>query len=142
MPKISVKKKINAPANKVWEFVSNWGGTDKWIPGVGPVTVRGSGVGSTRSADLAPETGFPGRISERLETYDDELLSFSYCVVGENPIPITEYLAAMTVIPLSDNSCEIVWESTWKAELDEAELVTAFEMLYSISLNNVADAVN
>lgn len=71
MAKVSVNKTVNAPAAKVWQMVSEWGGTHKWIPGVGPVSVEGAGVGSVRSADLDPATGFAGRISERLEHFDD-----------------------------------------------------------------------
>ena len=140
MAKVSVKKVINATAQTVWEYVSNWGGTNEWIPGVGPVTVEGGGVGATRSADLAPETGFPGRISERLESCDNQVMSFSYSVIGDSPIPITDYLASMSVKQLSNDTCEITWESTWETESDEPELIAAFEMLYSISLDNVAKA--
>ena len=140
MAKVGVKKVINATAHTVWEYVSNWGGTSEWIPGVGPVTVEGDGVGAIRSADLAPETGFPGRISERLESYDNQVMTFSYSVIGDSPIPITDYLASMSVEKLSNNTCEVTWGSTWETELDESELIAAFEMLYSISLDNVAKA--
>lgn len=140
MAKVSVKKVINATAHTVWEYISNWGGTNEWIPGVGPVTVEGDGVGAIRSADLASETGFPGRISERLESYDNQVMAFSYSVIGDSPIPITDYLASMSVEKLSNNTCEVTWESTWETELDESELIAAFEMLYSISLDNVAKA--
>ena len=135
MAKVIVKKIISTSAQTVWEYVSNWGGTNEWIPGVGPVTVEGDGVGAIRRADLSPETGFPGRISERLESYDNQVMSFSY-----SAIPITDYLASMSVEKLSNNTCEVIWESTWKTELDESELIAAFEMLYSISLDNVAKA--
>ena len=137
MPHVTATKTMPVPASKAWEFVSNWGGTDKWIPGVGPVVVEGSGVGSLRSADLAPETGFPGRISERLETFDLHKMSFSYCVVGDNPIPITNYLARMSVKAISKDSCEVTWDSTWDTELDEAELIVAFNGLYNLALDNV-----
>ena len=140
MAKVSVKKVINATAHTVWEYVSNWGGTSEWIPGVGPVTVEGDGVGAIRSADLALETGFPGRISERLESYDNQVMTFSYSVIGDSPIPITDYLASMSVEKLSNNTYKVTWESTWETELDESELIAAFEMLYSISLDNVAKA--
>ena len=140
MAKVRVKKVINATAHTVWEYVSNWGGTSEWIPGVGPVSVEGDGVGAIRSADLAPETGFPGRISERLESYDNQVMAFSYSVIGDSPIPITDYLASMSVEKLSNNTCEVTWGSTWQTELDESELIAAFEMLYSISLDNVAKA--
>ena len=83
MANVSVTKTITAPATTVWNFVSEWGGTHKWIPGVGPVTVVGDGPGSTRSADLDPATGFPGRITERLDAFDPAAMQFRYRVVGD-----------------------------------------------------------
>jgi carbon monoxide dehydrogenase subunit G len=142
MARVSVKKTIKAPAAKVWEMVSEWGGTQKWIPGVGPVSVEGTGVGSVRSADLDPATRFVGRISERLEAFDDTSMHFRYCVVGQNPIPVSDYIAEMQVTTSGDGA-EVTWSSTWEAsgELSEADLLTAFEGLYALSLDNVAAAL-
>jgi hypothetical protein len=138
MPHVSATKIMPVPADRAWDFISNWGGTDKWIPGVGPVDVEGSGVGAIRSAELASETGFPGRISERLETFSSEEMTFSYCVIGNNPIPIKNYLATMSVKVISKNSCEVTWQSTWDTVLDEADLIAAFNGLYNLSLENAA----
>lgn len=142
MANVSVSKIINAPAAQVWAMVSEWGGTDKWIPGVGPVTVEGGGVGSIRSADLDPATGFPGRISERLEAFGNSAMHFRYCVVGESPIPITNYVAEMQVTDKGPGTCEVTWSSTWEpsGDISEADLLTAFEGLYALSLDNVASA--
>jgi hypothetical protein len=143
MAKVSVTKTIKAPAAAVWKIVSEWGGTHKWIPGVGPVSVEGSGVGSIRSADLDPATGFPGRISERLEMFDDRTMQFRYCVVGTSPIPISDYVAEMSVTATGDASCELTWSSTWRpdGDLSESELLAAFEGLYQMSLDNVGKAL-
>ena len=142
MATVSVSKIVNAPAAKVWAMVSEWGGTDKWIPGVGPVTVEGAGVGSTRSADLDPATGFPGRIAERLDAFDNSAMHFRYSVVGESPIPITNYVAEMQVSDKGAGTCEVTWSSSWKpcGDISEADLLTACEGLYALSLDNVASA--
>lgn len=142
MAHVSVSKVIHADVNAVWAMVSEWGGTHKWIPGVGPVSVEGSGVGSIRSADLDPATGFSGRISERLESFDAGTMQFRYAVVGENPIPISGYVAEMKVVDRGNGSCEVTWSSDWEAngEMSEAELLAAFEGLYALSLDNVAAA--
>ncbi len=142
MAKVSVSKTIKAPADKVWAMISEWDGTHKWIPGVGPVTVEGNGIGSTRSADLDPATGFPRRITESLESFDEDAMHFSYKVVGQSPLPITDYLAVMKIAQQGSDSCEVTWESTWEATgaLSEAELVAAFEGLYGLSLENVCQA--
>ena len=142
MAKVSVSKKINAPLDKVWAMVSEWGGTDKWIPGVGPVTVSGAGVGATRSAELDPATGFPGKITESLDAYNDVEKNFRYSIVGQSPIPISDYVAEMSVSENADKTCEVTWQSTWQAtgDLSEKELLTAFETLYDMSLENVRKA--
>ena len=143
MAKVSVTRAIKAPAAAVWTMVSEWGGTHKWIPGVGPVTVEGDGVGSIRSADLDPATGFEGRIAERLEAFDDEQRYFRYCVVGQSPLPIDDYVAEMRVADGDDGATLVTWSSTWEpnGDMSEAELLAAFEGLYSLSLDNVATAL-
>ena len=143
MASVSVTKIINATPAAVWAMVSEWGGTHKWIPGVGPVSVDGVGVGSVRSADLDPATGFPGRIAERLDEFDAAGMRFKYRVIGDSPIPISDYVATMAVVALDANAAEVTWSSTWEptGELDEAELVAAFEGLYALALDNVKAAL-
>lgn len=143
MAEVSVTKSINAPAQKVWAMVSEWGGTHKWIPGVGPVSVDGAGIGSIRSADLDPATGFGGRISERLDAFDPKAMTFEYCVVGDSPIPIKNYVAKMSVTATASNSSEVTWSSSWVAsgDISESDLLAAFEGLYALSLDNVANAL-
>lgn len=142
MGRASVTKTIAAPSDAVWRVVSEWGGTDKWIPGVGPLSVEGAGVGSIRSADLDPATGFPGRISERLEAFDDAAMHFRYCTIGESPLPVDDYVAEMQVEAVDAASCRVTWTSTWVAtDLPEAEIQKLLEGLYDISLDNVAKAL-
>ena len=142
MAKVSVKKTIGASADKVWTMVSEWGGTHKWIPGVDPVTVAGEGVGATRSAELDPATGFAGRITESLDAFDERAKYFRYSIVGDSPIPIADYVAEMSVLAQSDDTCEVTWQSDWRpsGDLSEEELLNAFETLYDVSLENVRAA--
>ena len=143
MANVSVTKSVKASAARVWAMVSEWGGTHKWIPGVGPVTVEGDGVGSTRSADLDPATGFAGRISERLESFDENGMTFSYRVIGDSPIPIRDYVAEMKVVSDGTDSASVTWSCSWFAngDISEADLITAFEGLYEMSLTNVCSAL-
>ncbi|MEM7469211.1 MAG: SRPBCC family protein [Pseudomonadota bacterium] len=142
MPTVSVTKRIAAPAEKVWRMVSAWGNTHEWIPGVGPVTVDGSGVGATRSAELDPATGFPGRITESLDAFEEDAHSFRYSIVGQSPIPIENYVAEMQVHKVDGQSCDVTWQSTWdpNGDLSAEQLIEAFEGLYDISLENVRAA--
>ena len=142
MAKVSVTKTISAPAERVWALVSEWGGTHKWIPGVGPVSVEGEGVGSVRSADLDPATGFSGSISERLLAFDDVSMSFQYAAIGESPLPVQDYVATMKVSPSGNGESSVTWSSTWEPlGRPEAEIREIFATLYNISLDNVEKAV-
>ena len=107
MAKVSVTKNIAAPAAKVWTMISNWGGTHDWIPGVGPVSVYGNGIGATRSAELDPATGFPGLITESLDAFDEQNMYFRYSIVGDSPIPIKNYVAEMRVTGQAGGNCGI-----------------------------------
>lgn len=143
MAEVSVTKTIYAPADKVWEMVSEWGGTHKWIPGVGEVTVDGEGVGSTRSADLDPATGFPGRISERLESLDPDGMHFEYRVVGNSPLPVTDYVAEMSVVRAEGETSTVTWNCSWQADgMPEDEIHNLFEGLYNLALDNVNTALS
>lgn len=142
MAQVSVTKTIGAPADRVWAMVSEWGGTSKWVPGVGPVTVEGSGVGALRSADLDPATGFPGRVSERLERFDSDAMHFRYRIIGESPLPVTDYVAEMRVEAEGAGAARVTWSSTWEAAgRPEAEIRGLLEGLYQVSLENVAKAL-
>ena len=139
MAEVEVKKRMTHGAREVWDYISEWGGTSRWIPGVGPVSTVGKGVGATRSAELSEETGFPGKITERLDFIDETNLIFTYSIQGENPLPVTDYSAQMKVESDGDGSLTI-WSSTWVPNgLSEEELKSAFEQLYSISLDNVEE---
>ena len=142
MGSVSVTKEINADVARVWDIVSEWGGTHKWIPGVGSVTVEGEGVGSIRSADLDPATGFEGRISERLLSWDEEQMTFSYKAIGNGPLPVEDYVAVMKVEATLKGTASVTWSSTWEPiDQDEEEIREMFSGLYSISLDNVASAL-
>jgi len=68
MPEFTVTHHIDAPVEKVWEVLNDFGSISEWSPGVkrsaltsdGPV-----GEGSTRHCDFAPMGG----VDERIEAY-------------------------------------------------------------------------
>jgi carbon monoxide dehydrogenase subunit G len=68
MPEFTITRQIEAPVEKVWEVLDNFGGIAQWSPGVksseltsqGPVT-----EGSTRHCDFSPLGG----VNERIDTY-------------------------------------------------------------------------
>lgn len=140
MAKVSVNKRIQASPDKVWEMVSEWGGTHKWIPGVGPVQVEGEGVGSVRSADLDPSLGVEGRVSEVLELFDESAMRFRYRLTA-GPLPVNDYVAEMEVRADGDASV-VTWSSTWEPQgAPEQEIHDMLATLYDAALANVDKAL-
>ena len=139
MATVSVTEQINAPAEKVWALVADFGGTDQWIPGVGSLSVVGQGVGAIRTATLASDSGsISGEIQERLETYDADEYTYSYAIIGESPLPVTDYLASMTVTEDTAGSCSVTWVSMWEpVAVPEQQIREMLEGLYRASLANV-----
>jgi uncharacterized protein YndB with AHSA1/START domain len=68
MPEFTITNHIDAPVERVWEVLDDFGGISQWNSGVkrssltsdGPVT-----EGATRHCDFAPVGG----VNERIETY-------------------------------------------------------------------------
>ncbi len=140
MAEVSVTKTIAAPSAAVWEMVSEWGGTHKWIDGVGPVSTDGEGVGATRSAELDASLG-GGRVSERLEHFEATEMRFRYCLT-EGPLPVRDYVATMAVAADGPDRATVTWSSTWEpVGMPEAEVREIFESLYRAALENVEKAL-
>ncbi len=140
MAGVSVTKSIDAPCTAVWDIVSEWGGTHKWIDGVGTVHTDGEGVGATRSAELDASLG-GGRVSERLEHFDAGEMCFRYRLT-EGPLPVRDYVATMRVAPDGPERAIVTWSSTWEpVGAPEAEVREIFESLYRAALENVAKAL-
>lgn len=107
---VQVIEKFSVSADTVWDLLRDFGGILRWNPGsLESVTVEGEGLGSVRTITL------PGGASlqEKLEAFDDAARSFSYSFTGKLLLPLENYLASMTVLPVDDSSCEVRWESTF-----------------------------
>jgi uncharacterized protein YndB with AHSA1/START domain len=67
MPKFTITRQIDAPVEKVWEVLEDFGDIQRWNPGVtaSSLTSQGPvGQGSTRHCDFAPFGGVNERINE------------------------------------------------------------------------------
>lgn len=110
MASVSVKFTLNANGPEVWEVVRDFGGIDKWVPGVTQVELVGSGVGAKRTVTYEDGT----RSVERLESVSDDSRSLSYTAL-ESTLPVQGYIGSLTVrdVPVG---CEVEWYSTFGAK--------------------------
>lgn len=84
MSKLTIQVKINAPAEKVWEVVADFGSVSKWAPNVTnsySTTEANGGVGAGRHCDVV---GF-GAIEEEIVEWK-ESRSLTYEVENVGPM--------------------------------------------------------
>lgn len=69
MPEFSFTHQINAPVERVWEILDDFGDIQRWNPGVKRSSLTSDGPvreGSTRHCNLKPF----GAVDERIEAYE------------------------------------------------------------------------
>jgi pimeloyl-ACP methyl ester carboxylesterase len=112
MSEVEVVEEIAAPAAKVWELMRDFGGLTKWASAIESCEVEGQGVGAVRTL------GMPGGLSlkERLEAFDDAGRTFSYAIIGDNPLPLRDYLSVVKITEKGANACICTWRGTFEPE--------------------------
>ena len=69
MPEFTITRQIEAPVEKVWEVLNDFGDIQRWSPGVSGSELTSEGPvkeGSTRHCDFAPLGG----VNERIDKYE------------------------------------------------------------------------
>ena len=68
MPEFTITREIEAPVEKVWELLDDFGNIARWSPGIKRSALTSDGPvseGSTRHCDFSPL----GAVDERIDTY-------------------------------------------------------------------------
>jgi uncharacterized protein YndB with AHSA1/START domain len=68
MPEFTITRQIEAPVEKVWDVLNDFGDIARWSPGIKRSALTSDGPvsqGSTRHCDFAPLGG----VNERIDTY-------------------------------------------------------------------------
>jgi len=107
---VVVRRRVTAPAERVWEILSDFAGIAKLSPAIQSCTVEGEGVGAVRTL------GMPGgaSIQERLEAHDEQAKTFSYSIIGNSPLPFNGYLSTVTVKPDGRDACLVDWRGRFE----------------------------
>ncbi|MDZ7691951.1 MAG: SRPBCC family protein [Balneolaceae bacterium] len=133
MQKVKVTGTINAPAEDVWELVSNFNGLDQFVEAIANCSTEGAGIGAIRTLTL--QDG--GKVKEKLESQDADNKVLTYSIV-ESPMPIQNYTGTLQVNELEDGKSEFIWSSTFEAaEGKEDEMKEALEGLYSLGVEGL-----
>jgi len=125
MASVKVSERIEAAAKDVWELLRDFGGVQRFSPGIEACSVDGEGVGSVRTLTLAGGI----RLQERLERFDDAGRTLQYSIVG-GPLPFEGYLSTLSVVE-EENGCRIEWGSRFEPRgVSEEQARTLVEGIY------------
>jgi mxaD protein len=103
---------INAPADKVWALIGNYGDLGAWHPAFAKTEITGgknNEVGATRV--LTIKDG--GTVNETLTAYDAAGMTMKY-EITESVLPLREYSATLKVDAAGDGKCAVTWRSMFK----------------------------
>lgn len=97
MPEFTITRHIDAPVDKVWEVLHDFGDIQRWNPGVRTSALTSDGPvaeGSTRSCDFAPF----GSVNERIDIHEPhERLTVN--IYEAFRLPIKSALADFNIAP-------------------------------------------
>ncbi|SFK66885.1 SRPBCC family protein [Methylocapsa palsarum] len=118
-----ITKKLNVPAEKVWDAVSKIGRIDIWFPFIERCKVEGQGKGALRYMTVA---GGGGEIKDIIEEINHETMKLIY-LRPISSFPVTYYKGTVEVFRSYDGLGVVVWtidfESKPEDSVSVAELV-------------------
>ena len=80
---------------------------------------------------------YPGEVIERLDGYEDGL-SLTYSILDKSCLPISNYVAFVSLNELSKDNTEVLWCGHFIKNLDkEVDATELLESLYNLILDNI-----
>jgi hypothetical protein len=112
-------KKLNVPAEKVWEAISKIGRLDVWFPIIETCKVEGSGPGALRYMTLA---NGGGEIKDTIEEIDNNNMRLVY-LRPISPFPVTYYKGTVEVFKSYDGLGIVVWTIDFESKPEDSSSV-------------------
>ncbi len=102
MPEFTITRQIDAPVEKVWEVLHDFGNIQKWSPGVKGSELTSQGpvsAGSTRHCDFAPFGG----VNERIDRHEPNK-RLTVNLYETFKLPISGAVADFNIAPNNDGT--------------------------------------
>lgn len=133
---------IAAPARKVWDTVGNWDNLHGWHPAFASTQLlsgQNNTVGAVRRLTLKDGPSF----DEELTGFDPSAMKLRYKIIGEAPLPITDYDSTIQVLSTGAGKSTVVWRSHFlpKAGAQDNVLIESVTQLYLGGLQNLKQAI-
>lgn len=119
MFKQPIIKKLNVPAEKVWEAIANMGNLDKWFPIIETCRVEGDGPGAVRSMTLIDGGG---EIKDTIEEIDSGNMRLVY-LRPVSPFPVTYYRGTVEVFKSYDGAGIVAWTIDFESKSEDSASV-------------------
>jgi hypothetical protein len=129
MAEVRVTEEIPVAAETVWALVRDFGGARKWLGDmVQKLELEGEGVGAIRTISLPGDM----KLHEQLRAHDDDAMSFTYAIVRESPLPVSDYVAKFALVRTGPERCRIEWGSTFEpVGMAEADVEPMIRGIYT-----------
>lgn len=113
---LHVKKsvKINAPADKVWAKIADFGDLGAWHPAVAKTEIV-EGTDNVKGAKRVLTLQDGGKISETLTAYNAKAKTMSY-VITESVLPVEAYSSTLKVKAAGKGKSVVTWVAAFKAK--------------------------
>lgn len=141
---LSVTKSItiNSPSELVWAQVRDFNALNSWHPAVATDEIiegENNQAGAVRLLTL----GDGGTIKEKLISWDDAGMSYSYMIL-EGVLPVSDYESTLSVRALSDTSTDVTWSGSFNAGggADDQSAFDTISGVYEGGLENLAKIMN
>ncbi|MDX1915921.1 MAG: SRPBCC family protein [Methylophilus sp.] len=114
-----ITKKINVPAEKAWEAISNIGRLDVWFSFLDSCRVEGNGLGARRYMTIANNGG---EIHDIIEEIDHASRRLVY-VRPVSPFPVSHYRGTVEVFKSYDGLAVVVWTIDFESKPEDSASV-------------------
>jgi mxaD protein len=133
---------IAAPASKVWGAVKNWDNLHGWHPAFAStelISGQNDVVGAMRRLTLKDGPSF----EEELTGFDASAMKFRYKIIGEAPLPITDYDSTMQVLSTGPGKSAVVWRGSFFAKpgAESNVVMESVTQLYLGGLQNLKQMI-
>lgn len=118
LTRLAIVKKMEVPADKAWQAISEISRLDVWFPSIKACRVEGHGVGAHRYMRL--EGG--GEIVDRILEVDSAAKRLTYQRI-RSPFPVTSYRGTVEVFRSFDELAVVVWTIDFESSPENSEPV-------------------
>lgn len=126
---ISVKETITLDArpSDVWSIIGDFDGLASWHPAVASSDADKEGASRLRHLTL----GDGSKITERLDTHDDDARTYTYSILDAGPLPVKDYQSTIET-SASGSGAIVKWSSEFEPNgVPDADARAAISGVYT-----------